>query len=70
MTDTEILEAYKQQMITASIEAFNAAYNALKHKGNWVVKGSGSTHYYVCDRCGCDGDIQDDFCRHCGADMR
>ena len=39
-------------------------------QGEWIVKSNGTTHYYACDKCGSAGDIQDKFCRECGADMR
>ena len=39
-------------------------------QGEWLVKSNGTTNYYACDKCGSAGDIQDKFCRECGADMR
>lgn len=39
-------------------------------QGEWVVKSNGTTNYYACNKCGNAGDIQDKFCRECGADMR
>lgn len=39
-------------------------------QGEWIVKSNGTTNYYACNKCGNAGDIQDKFCRECGADMR
>ena len=39
-------------------------------QGKWIVKSNGNTNYYACDKCGSAGDIQDKFCRECGAAMR
>ena len=39
-------------------------------QGEWIVKSNGTTNYCACDKCGSAGDIQDKFCRECGADMR
>ena len=38
-------------------------------QGEWKIGGR-TTHYYYCSICGKDGDLQDNFCRNCGADMR
>lgn len=39
-------------------------------RGEWIVKSNGTTNYYACDKCGSAGDIQDKFCRECGAKMK
>ena len=54
-------------------EAYQTGYEEGKNErpqGKWIVKSNGTTHYYACDKCGSAGDIQDKFCRECGADMR
>ena len=38
-------------------------------RGEWKIGGK-TTHYYYCSICGKDGDLQDNFCRNCGADMK
>lgn len=41
--------------------------------GKWVVKQSGHNfmcaQWYECNQCGGAGDIQDNYCKHCGARM-
>lgn len=37
-------------------------------KGEWKIGGR-TTHYHYCSICGKDGDLQDNFCRNCGAKM-
>ena len=37
--------------------------------GEWKVHGHGMTYWYECDQCGGAGDMQDRFCKHCGARM-
>jgi len=76
---TLLITAYKYNLVKScsnqldgDIEAFNMALEALDHyrKGKWQVAGDSVTHYYACSVCGGPGDMQDNFCRHCGADMR
>lgn len=38
-------------------------------QGEWKIGGK-TTHYYYCSICGKDGDLQDNFCRNCGARMK
>ena len=54
------------------LEALDLAIKSLKTErpqGEWKIGGK-TTHYYYCSICGKDGDLQDNFCRNCGADMR
>lgn len=37
--------------------------------GKWEIGGK-TTHYHYCSICGKDGDLQDNFCRNCGAKMK
>lgn len=37
--------------------------------GNKLIGGD-TTHYYYCSACEGSVDIQDNFCRYCGADFR
>jgi len=39
-------------------------------QGEWIVKSSGTTHYFMCSKCGSAGDIQDKYCRECGLKMK
>ena len=39
-------------------------------QGEWVYHTDGYTSFYTCNKCNAYGDIQDKFCKHCGADMR
>lgn len=39
-------------------------------QGTWVVKPNGTTHYFMCNKCGSAGDIQDKYCRECGLKMK
>lgn len=74
----EIIKAYQARLkascsnlLDRDIEAFDVALRALdRPSGKWVVAGEGTTHYYACSNCGCAGDFSDDYCRHCGSDMR
>lgn len=34
-----------------------------------VIHDSGMTHYYTCGLCGKPVDMEDDFCRYCGAEL-
>lgn len=53
------------------MEGYKAGKRDFKpQQGEWIVKSNGTTNYYACDKCGSAGDIQDKFCRECGADMR
>ena len=38
--------------------------------GDWEITSSGVTNYYKCSCCGHPGDIWDNFCRVCGAEMK
>ena len=38
-------------------------------QGEWKIGGR-TTHYHYCSICGKDGDLQDNFCRNCGARMK
>lgn len=42
--------------------------DTLRPKGEWKIGGK-TTHYHYCSICGKDGDLQDNFCRNCGAKM-
>lgn len=42
--------------------------DTLRPKGEWKIGGR-TTHYHYCSICGKDGDLQDNFCRNCGAKM-
>ena len=40
-------------------------------RGEWVVNpNDGRPSGWKCNQCGFNGDSWDNFCRHCGADMR
>lgn len=41
----------------------------LSKQGKWEIRGK-TTLYYACSECGNAGDLQDKFCRHCGAHMK
>ena len=43
--------------------------DTLRPKGEWKIGGK-TTHYHYCSICGKDGDLQDNFCRNCGAMMQ
>ena len=70
------VETYSEEdMCDTTSNGFDIGYDFAKAKyerpqGKWIVKSNGTTHYYACDKCGSAGDIQDKFCRECGADMR
>lgn len=38
-------------------------------QGKWVPTHDGTTNYYICNVCASAGDIQDNYCRVCGAEM-
>lgn len=38
--------------------------------GKPVVKSTGYRGYWACDQCGTEIKSTDNFCRHCGADLR
>lgn len=40
-----------------------------KLRGIWIIKSNGLTNHYACNQCDNPGDIQDKFCRYCGAEM-
>jgi hypothetical protein len=40
-----------------------------RQQGEWKIGGS-TTHYHYCSICGKDVDLQDNFCRSCGARMK
>ena len=53
------------------MRGYEAAEREYKRpQGKWIVKSNGTTNYYACNKCENAGDIQDKFCRECGADMR
>lgn len=39
-------------------------------KAEKKAENNGIVNWFVCSNCLHDVDIQDNFCRHCGADMR
>jgi len=39
-------------------------------QGEWIYHTDGYISFHTCNRCNGFGDIDDKFCRHCGADMR
>ena len=61
--------------ITKELAALPSAQPERK-KGRWILGGieEESTHlgsrWYECNQCHTPGDIQDNFCRGCGCDMR
>ena len=66
---------YTEEDIKQAIkENFDIGYEMAKNKyerphGEWKIGGK-TTHYYYCSICGKDGDLQDNFCRNCGAKMK
>ena len=38
--------------------------------GKAIVKSTGYRGYWACDQCGTEIKCTDNFCRHCGADLR
>lgn len=38
--------------------------------GKAIVKSTGYRGYWACDQCGTQINSTDNFCRHCGADLR
>jgi len=63
-TEDDKALAYCEGYVRGSHEAY------IRPQGEWVVKSNGTTNYYACNKCGSAGDIQDKFCRECGAGMR
>ncbi len=55
-------------------DAMECAIKALgepeRKKGKSIVKSTGDRSYWVCDQCGTEIKYTDNFCRHCGADLR
>lgn len=41
-----------------------------RSQGEWIIKSNGTTNYFVCNKCGSAGDIQDKYCRECGLKMK
>ena len=39
-------------------------------KGEWIYHTAGYTSFHTCSRCNGFGYPNDNFCNHCGADMR
>ena len=66
-----------ERITLAYDKGWNAAIDAIyknapaveQPKGEWKIGGK-TTHYYYCSICGKDGDLQDNFCRNCGAKMK
>lgn len=53
-----------------AVYILEALPSADRPKGEWLVSNTGVTGWWICSECGGAGDIQDRFCKHCGADMR
>ena len=49
------------------IEFLKTLCEKARPQGEWIIKSNGTTNYYACNKCGNAGDIQDKFCRNCGA---
>ena len=48
-----------------------ALSSAEPKRGEWIVNPNDGRHSgWKCNQCGFNGDSWDNFCRHCGADMR
>lgn len=44
--------------------------DGIRPQGKWIYHSDDYIAFYTCDKCGSAGDIQDKFCRNCGANMR
>ena len=51
-------------------EIDNAPTIEERKKGKAIVKSTGYRGYWACDQCGTEIKCTDNFCRHCGADLR
>ena len=63
------LKGYSDLWITNFKEAYELAYKTLEERpqGEWKLHGM----IYYCSECGHEcGESGDNFCGHCGADMR
>ena len=41
-----------------------------RKKGKSIVKSTGYRGYWACNQCGTEIKCTDNYCRHCGADLR
>lgn len=57
-----------KEALTMSIEALKGG--EVRPKGELTYHTDGYIAFYTCSKCNGFGDIQDKFCKHCGADMR
>lgn len=69
-----LLADFKERNIWSKdiVEAINNAQTVepTRPKGEWTYHTDGYIAFYTCSKCSGFGDIQDKFCKHCGADMR
>lgn len=57
-------------LILLKKDSNNAPTVTNRSQGEWMIKSNGTTNYFVCNKCGSAGDIQDKYCRECGLKMK
>lgn len=75
-TETIMVDGEPTEIDPLSYEVGYSHGQSERPKGEWIVSGMEDdgrymgSRWYACDQCGRAGDIGDNFCRGCGADMR
>ena len=58
------------EVLTCSGYARVIPVDAERKTGKAIVKSTGYRGYWACDQCGTEIKCTDNYCRHCGADLR
>ena len=67
----DIKNLTEQEMVVVKMIIDSPSVDVEPKRGEWVVNpNDGRPSGWKCNQCGFNGDSWDNFCRHCGADMR